>query len=191
MKKLGPIKIVHFALIALLMAFSVYSAIRMFSGAAEANRTMMILYGIVNVINICALCASAVYLWNSYGKQAANWYKAFLYLNVVVTLLLLVVDIFYIPVNFVLISSIILLAVKAAALLVLVFKKDLGKKNTWIVFYVLLGLDVVLIVLTFINVTRDSLVFMIHGSASRLINDLTIALAIRGKYADKEKRGSK
>ena len=32
---------------------------------------------------------------------------------------------------------------------------------------------------------------MIHGSASRLLNDVTIALAIRGKYADKEKRGSK
>jgi len=191
MKKLTPVKIVHLVLIVILLAFSVYAAIKMFSGAAAAGRAMMILYGIVNVLNVGALCASAVYLLNSYGKKAADWYKAFLYLNVVVTVLLLIVDIFYIPFSFVLVSSIILLAVKAAALAVLTFKKDLGKKNTWIVFYVLLGLDVMLIVLTFINATRDSLVFMIHGSASRLINDLTIALAIRGKYADKEQRGSK
>lgn len=191
MKKIGPVKIVHFALIVLLLAFSAYSAVRMFSGAAEAGKAMMILYGIVNVLNICALCASAVYLWNSYGKQAAIWYKSFLYLNVAVTLLLLAVDILYIPLTFVLVSSIILLAVKAAALLVLTLKKDFGKKNTWAVFYVLLGLDVALIVLTFINVTRGNLAFMIHGSASRLLNDVTIALAIRGKYADKEKRGSK
>ena len=64
----------HFALIVLLLAFSSYSAVRMFSGAAEAGKAMMILYGIVNVLNICALYASAVYLWNSYGKQAAIWY---------------------------------------------------------------------------------------------------------------------
>ncbi len=195
MKKTNPVVIVHFVLAALLICFGVYSAVKMFSGAQagsspEINRLALFLYGAVNVFNVLALLASVVYLWNSYSKKAAGWYKTFMYLNVAVTLLLLAVDCFYMAFNFILVSSVILLAVKAAALLTLTFKKDLGKKNTWIVFFAVLTLDVVLAVFAFISAGRENLVYVIHDIASRFINDLVIALAIRGKYADKDRRGT-
>lgn len=80
------------------------------------------------------------------------------------------------------------LVVKTIALLVLVFVKDLGKRNTWIVFCILIFVDLV----GGLSYLGDAVVAQrLIATLSRLTMDGSIGLAIRGKYADKDARGTK
>ena len=71
------------------------------------------------------------------------------------------------------------------ALLALLFIKDLGKTKTWIIFFILLAMELVLAVLTF---DKNEVMSSIAGNLSRLVLDGTIGIAIREKYADKAAR---
>ncbi|MBR4256539.1 MAG: hypothetical protein IKQ18_05190 [Clostridia bacterium] len=192
-KKFSPLMIAHLVLMLLVLIFSVFNMIKVFSylGAGPANAAPTIIYGVCSVFNAAAMCAGILYLWNEYGKKAAILYKSFLYLNVVVTVLMLVVNILVDGQTALKIPAIVILGVKAVILLVMTFKKDLGKKNTWTLFLALLILDVAGVVLMFIGMDANLIIHEIHGAAARLINAGTIALAIRGKYADKDRRGTK
>ena len=71
------------------------------------------------------------------------------------------------------------------ALLALRFIKDLGKTRTWIIFCILLVLELVLAVLTF---DKNEIFSSIAGNLSRIMLDCTIGIAIYEKYADKARR---
>ena len=70
------------------------------------------------------------------------------------------------------------------------FKKDIGKKNTWILFHVLVVLDVGLGVLFLFN-QKMMLIHTIVNICARLALDGAVGLSVRGKYKDKESRGTK
>ena len=97
---------------------------------------------------------------------------------------------FYGGVNALGIVTIVAFALKAVALCVLAIVKDLGKKKTWIIFFVLLGLDVIGSVILMVDSSIGFLGYAIMGSVSLLISDGTLGLAIHGKYKDKQSRGS-
>ena len=184
--------IAHLILMLIVLIFSVFNVVKVFSNlrADTANTTAIIVYGVCSVFSAVAMCVGILYLWNEYGKKAAVLYKSFLYLNVAATVLMIVVNILYADQMSVRIPAIAVFVVKTVILLVMTFKKDLGKKNTWTLFYALLILDVAGVVITFIGIDVNLLVHKIHGAASRLINAGTIALAIRGKYKDKDSSGT-
>ena len=73
------------------------------------------------------------------------------------------------------------------ALLILGFVKNLGKKNSWIIFYILLALE---LVLAFVMFDKNEVMSSIAGNLSRLVLDGSIGLAIREKYADKAARNT-
>ena len=181
--------IVHMVLMALLVILSIFSAVKLFGiidQTPEAQKLPMLLYAIFNIVNVIALCFGIVYLLNGYTKKAAGYYKTFLLLIVVANIIGIAVMLLSDnSVNKVLSLSV--LVVKTIALLVLVFVKDLGKRNTWIVFCILLFVDL----LGGFSYLGDAVVAQrLIATLSRLTMDGSIGLAIRGKYKDKDARGT-
>jgi hypothetical protein len=133
----------------------------------------------------------AIYIIKDYSKQAAVFYKAFLFLHVGVCVLSIIVNLFFYTVTLLMVVICILYAIKAADLLLLVFGKDLGSKKTWILFYVILGLDVASLILSVMNMVNVGFDFSFTGYVTALIADGTIGLSVKGKYENKEARGSR
>ena len=139
-----------------------------------------------------ALILCFLYCWNHYSKQAAGYYKGFLCLSACSSLITIFVVRSVDALNMNLASApvvaVVILVVKAVLLLALGFWKDLGEKNTWIVFCILLVLD---LIFGFLFADVPSVRFYRIGQAiARLAVDGTIGLSIRGKFEDKKARGS-
>lgn len=78
---------------------------------------------------------------------------------------------------------------KVIVLLILGVAKDLGKRNTFILFAVLIVVDLLAV---FFYVRYDGIALAVLASTvTRLLMDATIGLSICGKYADKAARGTK
>ena len=199
MKKLSPLMVVHFILMLVLLLLSVASAVMLIAGVGfdfgalkTDSHVSVTLFGVFNLVNALALCFGIVYLLKGYTKKAAPLYKASLLTRVAATVICIVMMTF----NFsaqgaaqaLVIAIIVLLAGKGAVMAYMTFKKDIGKKNTWILFHVLVILDVGLGVLFLFN-QSGLLVHTIVNICARLALDGAIGLSVRGKYKDKEKRG--
>ncbi|MBQ7699904.1 MAG: hypothetical protein IJT49_06140 [Clostridia bacterium] len=190
-KKKAPL-IAHVVLMGLLCALSIVSAIIIFTGnipsgfeASEATyKTTAALYGAAHVVNALALTCGITYLLKGSGKSAAIWYKTLILLIALGVTLRLVGTLIHpgFGVNACLMIVIIL------ALLALRFIKNLGKTRTWIIFFILIALELVLAVLTF---DKNEVMASIAGNLSRLVLDGTIGISIYEKYADKAKRKAK
>ena len=187
-KKKAPL-IAHVVLMGLLCALSIVSAIIIFTGnipsgfeASEATyKTTAAMYGAAHIINALALGCGITYLLKGSGKSAAIWYKTLVLLIALGVTLRLVGTLIHpgFGVNVCLMIVIIL------ALLALRFIKNLGKTRTWIIFFILIALELVLAVLTF---DKNEVMASIAGNLSRLVLDGTIGIGIYEKYADKAKR---
>ena len=210
-KKLSPLMVCHLALTALLVIMSVAAIVSLLSGSILSGaalpahyKTSMVLGMVLNLINVIALCSGITYILEGYSKRAAAMYKVFLLLTAVSTLFYAVTAASAMTAQppfdaagsvshtqyivHIILRAILINAAKILLLLVLAFGKDLGKRNTWIIFSVILVLDIIFSVLW---KTPDNLVFVrITTVFSRLVMDGTIGLAIRGKYADKDARGT-
>lgn len=195
-RRFNPIMIVHFVLMVLVLVSSLYSAVKVLgyihsNPEAFSNGGMFatLFYGIYKIMTAIAICSGIIYLWNRYGKKAAMYYKAFLFLLVIASLFSVfdLVGIAYAAISRPAIISLVVHIIKIAALLVLVFKKDLGKRRAWIVFCIVLAMD---IIIGCISTGPELRPFRIIGLLSRLAMDGTIGLALRGKYLDKASRGT-
>ena len=181
--------IAHVALMALLCVMSIISAVIIFTGnipsgfeaSEDTYKTTVALYGAAHICNAIALICGITYLLKGSGKSAANWYKTLILFIALGVTLRLVGTLIHpgFGVNTCLMIGIIL------ALLALLFIKDLGKTKTWIIFFILLAMELVLAVLTF---DKNEVTSSIAGNLSRLVLDGTIGIAIREKYADKAAR---
>ena len=138
----------------------------------------------IALLNVLALVCGLIYLLRGYSKNAAGFYRAFLMFTAAFLLLTVIynfmVDGFAV--------GIILRIVKILILFVMVFGKDLGKKTTWILFGVMVVIDVVN---ELTGNDQSILAYRMVSLVSELVMDGTIALAVRGKYADKDARGTK
>ena len=151
---------------------------------------------ILNLVNVIALSAGITYILERYGKRAASVYKAFMLLTAVSCVFYAITAVsrmnaaeLSVGAASVFLRTILPMALKLILLLVLAFGKDLGKRNTWIVFGVILVLDVIYSVLWIIP--GEQALVRVTTIFARLAMTGTIGLAIRGKYADKDARGTK
>lgn len=191
-KKLTGLMLCHLILMALLIVLSCVSAGIVFTGKipegfvvnSQAYKTSVTLYGVAHVANALALAHGIMYLLKGSGKQAAGYYRTFIMLVALGIALRLIGTLVYPGMG----PSVCLMIGILLALLVLGFVKDLGAQKTWVVFYVLLALEVVLAIVMF---NKAEAMSSIAGSLSRLVLDVTIGLAIRAKYADKAARGTR
>lgn len=194
MKKPSPIMIVHLALMILLVLLSLISAILILTGTGiespDATRKSIILYSAENILTAAALICGIIYLIKGYSKGAAGYYQAYFMLAFAAWLFSLWLTIHtnsFLHYHLIAIS-LTLSIVWAIAVLILAIGLNLGKRNAWILFCVLLATDIILPFLypetAYLPQARAISVF------SKLALDVTIGLAIKGKYEDKERRGT-
>ena len=195
MQKKGSVTVFHLVMMFLMMFGTIGGAVKFIIDAVGSETSSALLSNITNIVLMAVifsmLMMGAVYIIKDYSKQASVFYKAFLFLHVGVCVLSIIVNLVYYTVNPLMIAICILYGFKALDLLILVFWKDLGQKRTWILFYVILGLDIVALILAVINMVNIGFDFSITGYVTALIADGTIGLSVRGKYENKASRGSK
>ena len=195
MQKKGSVTVFHLVMMFLMMFGTIGGAVKFIIDAVGSETSSALLSKITNIVLMAVifsmLMMGAVYIIKDYSKQASVFYKAFLFLHVGVCVLSIIVNLVYYTVNPLMIAICILYGFKALDLLILVFWKDLGQKRTWILFYVILGLDIVALILAVINMVNIGFDFSFTGYITALIADGTIGLSVRGKYENKASRGSK
>ena len=189
--KTSKLVIFHLVLMVLLFVLSIVSAVIVFTGnipagfeaSKETYKTTTTLYGLAHIVNAMALMHGIVYILKGSSKAAANWYKTLVLLVAFGVVLRLVGTLIYpgFGVNVCLMIGII------AALLALRFVKNLGARNSWIIFGILIALELILAVITF---DKNEMLSSIAGNLSRLVLDGTIGLALREKYLDKAARNT-
>ena len=195
MSKKSSVTIIHLIMMFLMMFGTIGGAANFIIGAVGSETSSALLSNITNIVLMAVILSmlimGTVYIIKNYSKQAAVFYKSFLFLHVGVCALSIIINLFFYAVTPLMIVICILYAIKAVDLLILVFWKDLGKKRTWILFYVILGLDITALLLAVFNMVNIGFDFSFTGYVTALIADGTIGLSVKGKYENKEARGSK
>ncbi len=194
MRKFSPFVLIHLILmfgLVLCASFSTVLFLGRFDFAIEGKDNAQIMAaGCTMFVILLMLLSGILYLFNEYSKRAAIFYKVFLCLIMVVTAAVIFIDNTIGTINALLISKAVLGVVKILVLLLLAFWKDLGKKKTYILFTLLLLLDIGIGGLLILNMLNKGFDFSFVGVVTALIVDVTVGLAIHGKYADKAERGS-
>lgn len=193
-KKYSALMIIHLSLMFLLIIMSAVATVMFFGGIGTAvegkGRTEVMMNGFTTLFAMLTLSMGALYIIKNYSKMAAFYYKSFLLFLVVVTVLSILLDVFYVRMNGLLIAKSILYSCKVVLLILLALWKDLGKKKNLIFFYSILFCDIMGFLLIVINMMITRFDFVIMGAISAIICDVAIGLAVKGKYADKAARGS-
>lgn len=189
-RKRDPLTTFHLVSMAILALTNVASAIVFISSAtpamaAENNTTVLAIasYGCLNIINALALICGIAYLLQGYSKESGYLYHGFMLLTAIACVCTTAGVILAQGFGF----SVIVLIAKIFILFALAYGKDLGERNTWALFSVLVALDVLLVILFG---SGGVLIYRIVTTLTRLFIDSTIGLAILGKYRDKAARGT-
>ncbi len=194
MKKNSPLKLLHLALMVILMFGSSFSTVMFFTRneAAVAGKGEMevILNGCSTLVVVLMLITGILYLVHGYKKNAAVYYLAFILLLGLVNVLVVLIDVLYTQKTPLIIIKCILYSAKIIVLLIMAFGKNLGKKMTWTLLYVVVALDIAGMIVMLIYMFQNGFDFAMIGVVAAIVADVTIGLAIRGKYEDKESRGS-
>ena len=195
MKNFSAVMKFHLVLMIAMMCGTVGGAINFIVGITNSVTSREKLSNITNIVLmvfiLSMLACGAAYLIKGYNKEAAPFYKAFMLLHVCVCALSIIVDLCFYKVTVLMVCICVLTAVKGIDLLIMTFGKDLGKQNTWTLFYVILSIDIIALVLAVINMINVGFDFSFTGYVTALIADGTIGMAVMGKYKNKESRGSK
>ena len=194
MKKNSPLKLLHLALMVILMFGSSFSTVMFFTRneAAVAGKGEMevILNGCSTMVVVLMLITGILYLVHGYKKNAAVYYLAFILLLGLVNVLVVLIDVLYTQMTPLIIIKCILYSAKIIVLLIMAFGKNLGKKMTWTLLYVVVALDIAGMIVMLIYMFQNGFDFALIGVVAAIVADVTMGLAIRGKYQDKESRGS-
>ncbi len=194
MKKNSPLKLLHLALMVILMFGSSFSTVMFFTRneAAVAGKGEMevILNGCSTMVVVLMLITGILYLVHGYKKNAAVYYLAFILLLGLVNVLVVLIDVLYTQKTPLIIIKCILYSAKIIVLLIMALGKNLGKKMTWTLLYVVVALDIAGMIVMLIYMFQNGFDFAMIGVVAAIVADVTIGLAIRGKYEDKESRGS-
>lgn len=185
-KKYLPIKIVH---LILLIASLVMSIIALIKYSADDSVYATSIFPVVcTVINIAALVVGFIYLIKGYKKNANWYYKAFMRLCVLFDILLMT----YFSQIIIPYYETFVYMVSTIMLVVLAVGKDLGKRETYIFFVVMLICQAVPFVtsLRVLSSFGSSAFGILSQQIANILNVGTIGFMIAGKYIDKSERGT-
>ena len=194
MKKNSPLKILHLALMVILMFGSSFATVMFFTrnetAVAGKGEMEAILNGCSTMVVVLMLITGILYLVHGYKKNAAVYYLAFILLLGLVNVLVVLIDVLYTQMTPLIIIKCIVYSAKIIVLLIMAFGKNLGKKMTWTLLYVVVALDIAGMIVMLIYMFQTGFDFALIGVFAAIVADVTMGLAIRGKYEDKESRGS-
>ena len=206
-KKFSPLTIVHLVLMAGMIVMTLAAAVRVITTAAGLDdpairewKLPMYMNADSLLLDIAALGCGIAYVLRSYSKSAAPFFRAFLLLeafacaaNIAANCLLLSMESALEGMNGVSDGSsaarILCLTGQTALLVILAFAKNLGKRRNQAFLAMLI---VIAIIMSLLSVSHEDGVWAIFVRiASRIVMTGTIGLAIKGKYDDKDARGTK
>ncbi len=194
MKNSNPLMKAHLCLMIAMMCGTVGGAVHFIIECVRSTASNERLSNLTNIILMAVilsmLAMGVTYLIKGYSKEAAKFYKAFMLFHVGVCVLSIIVNVFFYKLTGLMAVICILTAFKALDLLIMTFGKDLGERKTWILFYVIIGFDIIALILAVINMMKIGFDFSFTGYVTALIADGTIGLSVRGKYSNKKSRGS-
>ena len=131
-----------------------------------------------------AMIFGFIYANKGYSKQAHGYYKAMMCFYAFTAAIQFIAS--FRESSFSLVALIAI--IKFVLLLILGFGKDLGKKNTWIIFYIVFVLELLFApVLQFVD---PSMTIALPAALSRLVIAGVLGLCIEAKYRDKDARGT-
>ena len=179
--KLSPLVICHIILLSVCSVMSVASAVIYFRVAGQVEvgiATFLRLIAWVQIINITALIMGVVYLVKSSSGDADLLYRLFMLLMVAGCTVAGIANI--LNGGFVLMVPLTLL--KITILVLLAFLEGLGKRNSWILFWIMFVLDVGM---SFLYPAPPSMMMnAIVSSAARLLVDGTVGFALKNRYPE-------
>lgn len=185
-KKYLPIKIVHLILLIASLVMSVIALIKY--GSTDTIYTASAFPAACTVTNIAALVVGFIYLIKGYKKNANWYYKAFMRLCVLYEILLMTcLSQFVVPYY-----NAFVYMVSTVMIVVLAVGKDLGKRETYIFFVVMLVCQLIPLVMSLRVLTYfgSSAFGMLSQEIANILNVGTIGFMIAGKYIDKSERGT-
>lgn len=167
----------------LLLAFGLSSLSLSLAKIAAQKGPALTSYMIVLILNFLALVAGIIYIVKGYSKAAAKYYRIFIIFTVLSNLASALASILYQGLDVAFVFKVI----KILLLLLLVFGKDLGKTNTWVVFGAAIVAD--LAYDFFFDPVQGGAIHFLALTITRLLCMGTIGFSIYGKFEDKKARG--
>ena len=174
------------------IAFVIFMLVNARSISDPDSKISAYSFAMRNLIWAAAMICAFVYAQKGYSKEAAGFYKAMMAFYALSSVFPIVTFIRTSGFGLAVLESII----KVVLLLVLAFGKDLGKRNTWILYSIVFVFEIIHAPLA--NMVTDSSTYsqvvlgsLINSAISRLVIAGLLGLCIVAKYRDKEIRGSK
>ena len=145
-------------------------------------------FALTYLVFALAMICGFIYANKGYSKEAHNYYKAMMCFYALSALIMIITAIRTSGFGLGELVAII----KIVLLLILGFGKDLGKKNTWIIFYIVLAIELLFSpTIQLINqLSGEALLARIPSAIARLVIAGILGLCIEAKYRDKDARGT-
>ena len=145
-------------------------------------------FALTYLVFAIAMICGFIYANKGYSKEAHNYYKAMMCFYALAALIMIITAIRTSSFGLGELVAII----KIVLLLILGFGKDLGKKNTWIIFYIVLVLELIFspLMMVFNMSPSAALPVPIPTTLARLVIAGILGLCIEAKYRDKDARGT-
>ena len=186
-KKYLPIKIAHAVLMLAALVMLVIALVKSdFNNSIFGPSVFPVLCSITNIL---ALIAGFIYLFKGYKKNANVYYKLFMGLCVLYEVLRTVYSAqFKMPY-----LDIFVYTIATIMIVILAVGKDLGKRNTYLVYGIVLICRIVPLftVLNSFRFLGSSGFGILSQAITNLLLAGTIGFMITGKYLDKAERGTK
>ena len=190
LSKIQKVLLAIMAIASIIMCFLTFLAARNFPDFD--TKVNIYNFALTSLVFALAMICGFLYASKSYSKPAHNYYKAMMCFYAFATLIPIITTFRlsgFDPLTLIVIIKFILL-------LILGFGKDLGKKNTWIIFYIILVLELLyapLMRATGVSPSANSgtsLGVPIPETLARLVITGILGLCIEAKYRDKDARGT-
>lgn len=186
-KKYLPLKIVHLIFLALGICFYVYSFFQIENVYDNATDKIIAVFQAGTAI--LALISGFIYLVKGYKKNAAAYFKGYVWI-------ILIADMFAVIVGITEATSYFCKIVWAVALIllaVLAAGKDLGKIKSFAVAGLILLCKVILLITVITNHSILGVAFVpvLLDMIAQIVRTITTGLMVCGKYLDKAARGTK
>ena len=185
-KKYLPIKIAHLILLFASLVMSIIALVK--NGSDNSIYATTIFPVLCTIVNIAALVVGFIYLVKGYKKNANWYYKAFMRLCVLYEILLMTcLSRFVVPYY-----NAFVYMVSTVMIVVLAVGKDLGKRETYLFFSIMLVCQFIPLVMSIsvLPFFGSSAFGMLSQEIANILNVGTIGFMIAGKYIDKSERGA-
>ena len=187
-KKYLPLKIVHLIFIVLGLGFYVYTLFGLKDAFPDTKDAVFV--GVFTVATVCALVSGFLYLIHGYKKNAAAYFKGYVWILLIAEGIGACVAIkngnSYI-IKFAKMACVILFTMLATG-------KDMGKKRSFSIAGTLLVIEVALLIhylIKYLPGIDATLLPYIFDPIEHVVLTITTIFMVCGKYIDKETRGAK